>query len=368
MSRSLAVWAAAALTSPFFATPALGVTAAFLAGDVDGDGVATGDCAPLNPAVHPGAADLPDLDFVDSDCDGIDGTEAEAIFVSLTGNDAASGTRANPKRSVSSAVTAASAAGLDVYVAGGSYTEPGGVPLADGVGVYGGYTPATGVRSLAEATTIQGQLSPAAVAMGDENVVLQLLSLVGVPDGNGNSYGLRVVNDGATPSEVLLERVTVTAQAAGPAVAGSSGVNGGTGLGPLGGVGGAGGCGSGVLGQLGLGGGPVGTPGVNGANTALSLLDGATWTRGTASGGSAGGVGAGGAGGRGGTGASILFIPICGGQGGMGGRGGGGGAGGGGGRSGAGSFAAYVVSSSLVAVNSTLTGGAGGQGGTGGTG
>ncbi len=277
MSRSLAVLAVAALTTTFFAGPAGAV-----AGDVDGDGTATGDCAPLNPAIHPGAADLPDLGFVDSNCDGIDGTEAEAIFVSLGGDNAATGTRANPMRTVTAAVSAASAAGVDVYVAGGTFTEPGGVPLADGVGVYGGYTPGSGVRSLAETTTIQGLASPAAVAVGDEGVVLQQLDLEGVPDGNGNSYGLRVVNDGATPSQVLLEGVDVTAQAAGPAIHGSTGGTGTTGSGFGGGPGGLGGCGGGVLGQPGLGGGPTGTPGGNGGNTTPSLPDAATWARGTA--------------------------------------------------------------------------------------
>lgn len=364
MSRSLTVLAVAALTTTFFAGPALAAT-----GDVDGDGTAAGDCAPLNPAIHPGAADPPDLGFVDSNCDGIDGTEADAIFVTLGGDNAATGTRANPMRTVSAAVSAASAAGADVYVAGGTFTEPGGVPLADGVGIYGGYTPGTGVRSLAETTKIQGQTSPAAVAFGDEGVVLQQLDLVGVPDGSGNSYGLRVVNDGATPSKVLLEGVDVTAQAAGPAVHGSAGSVGATGFGFLGGTGGSGGCGSGVLGQLGLGGGPVGAPGGSGGNTTPSLPDAATWARGTAGSGGSGGPGAGGAGGRGGTGTLGLFgTTLCGGQGGTGGTGGGGGTGGSGGRTGAGSFAAYVVSSSLVALTSTLTAGAGGPGGNGGDG
>lgn len=364
MSRSLAVLAVAALTTTFFAGPAVAAV-----GDIDGDGTTLGDCAPLNPAVHPGAADLPDLAFVDGNCDGIDGTEAEAIFVSLAGDNAATGTRANPLRTVTAAVSAASATGADVYVAGGTFTEPGGVPLADGVGVYGGYTPGTGVRSPAESTTIQGQASPAAVAFGDEGVVLQQLDLVGVPDGSGNSYGLRVVNDGATPSQVLLEGVDVTAQAAGPAVHGSNGGTGATGFGSAGGPGGFGGCGSGVLGQLGLGGGPAGSAGGSGGNTTPSLPDAATWTRSTAGSGGPGGPGSGGAGGRGGTGASGLFgTTLCGGRGGAGGLGGGGGSGGGGGRTGAGSFGAYVANSSLVAIASTLTAGAGGPGGNGGDG
>ena len=49
--------------------------------DRDGDGALDAvDCGPADPAIKPGAPDLPDLAFVDSNCDGIDGTEADAIF------------------------------------------------------------------------------------------------------------------------------------------------------------------------------------------------------------------------------------------------------------------------------------------------
>jgi hypothetical protein len=59
--------------------------AATAAPDYDGDGFSAGDCGPLDPAVHPGAADAPDLAFEDLDCDGIDGSAAGAFFVSTTG-------------------------------------------------------------------------------------------------------------------------------------------------------------------------------------------------------------------------------------------------------------------------------------------
>src|SRR5512142_2873331 len=55
------------------------------------------DCNDADPAVHPGAVDDPDGNFVDSNCDGIDGDIAKAIFVATTGVDAlACGTQANP--------------------------------------------------------------------------------------------------------------------------------------------------------------------------------------------------------------------------------------------------------------------------------
>jgi hypothetical protein len=69
--------------------------------------------------VHPGAADLPDLAQLDSNCDGIDGTADAAVFVSPKGDDANPGTMAAPKATIEAAVaTAASFAPLSVRVRG----------------------------------------------------------------------------------------------------------------------------------------------------------------------------------------------------------------------------------------------------------
>src|SRR3954471_6259240 len=93
--------------------------------DFDGDGPQTTpgkiDCAPLDPAVHPGAVDKPDLNFEDTNCDGIDGDLSKAVFVALSGDDNAPGTLTNPKRTINAAITAANAANpkKDVYIAGG---------------------------------------------------------------------------------------------------------------------------------------------------------------------------------------------------------------------------------------------------------
>jgi hypothetical protein len=57
-------------------------------GDRDGDGVIDAqDCAPADPKIRPGAPDAPDLAFVDSNCDGIDGDEKRAVFASPLGKD-----------------------------------------------------------------------------------------------------------------------------------------------------------------------------------------------------------------------------------------------------------------------------------------
>lgn len=341
--------------------------AALVAADPDGDGhVEPADCGPLDPTVHPDAPDRPDLDFMDSNCDGIDGDAASAVFVSLGGNDAATGSAANPFRTVGKAVSVAGAAGKDVYVAGGTYAES--VALADEVGIYGGYTPGSWMRSESEPTTIQG--APAALAEGDTGVVLQSLTLRGTRDGAGNSYGMRAVPGGGHASQVALERVDLTASDAGPGAGGSAGASGLSGTGGLGGAGGAGGCGAGVPGQPGAFGTGSGAPGASGApgpHGVFVVPSGPTWVHPAAGPGGQGGSGLGGRGGTGGLGNSYLSA-ICGGRGGAGGPGGGGGYGGSGGQAGGGSFGAYVFDSSLVALGSTIGSGNGGAGGAGGAG
>ena len=165
--------------------------------DGDGDGsMAPADCAPDNPAVHPAAADQPDLAFADTNCDGIDGREAGAVFVSPTGSDANSGlTRSQPKATLSAATsTALSVARTQIYVASGTYSS---LAAQTGISLYGGYDPVTWQRSsaLGASTVISG--SPQAVfADGDTGVLLQLLALNGSagPGLGQSAYGLRAVN------------------------------------------------------------------------------------------------------------------------------------------------------------------------------
>jgi hypothetical protein len=366
-------------TISFFCALAIGVITPFtlqpepagavpVVGDLDGDltgGVA--DCAPLDPSVHPGAPDRPNLAFADTNCDGIDGNATKAVFVSIVdGNDTGTGTRSNPLKTVNAGIAAAAPANKDVYVAGGTYSGP--VNLADNVSVYGGYELGFLNRSADEVTTINGVNGPAALAVGDTGVVLQMLTLHGTREIDGNSYGFRAVPDGATASQVVLEKVDATAEAAGAPMHGWSGSMGATGAGLTGGAGGAGGCNApGAPGFFGSGSG-VGFSGGSGSNGTLIAQSGSTWFRQQASNGSQGGPGGGGRGGTGGTGDNNFGIAVCGGRGGTGGFGGGGGAGGGGGVGGAGSFGAYAFNSSVVAVGSTLTAGAGGAGGNGGPG
>ena len=94
--------------------------------------------APVDAAcVANGGADLPDDDFADSNCDGIDGDRAHAIFVAPAGNDSSPGALETPLKTIAKALTIAASSHKDVYVCTGTYAE--NVAVAQGVGIYGGY-------------------------------------------------------------------------------------------------------------------------------------------------------------------------------------------------------------------------------------
>jgi hypothetical protein len=400
------------------------------AADRDGDGTANEqDCAPDDPTRHPKAVDRPDLAFVDANCDGIDGTEAKAIFVSPQGKDTNPGTKTAPKRQIQAAVVAA-AAGKDEYVlaAAGAYER---VKARSGVGIYGGYSSADWSRDATLVTSIVG--TPEGIyAEKATGVVLQLLTVRGeggrtAPAGM-TYYGIRAI-DG---SSLTLQRVSVSAAHGEPGVDGSNGADGirgahgsagrdgqcGGGTPGAGGGGGAvqGGTAGGAGGrggyeddsELGGGGASIGEDGRAGAGGALggaggaggapgdpgySGRDGSAGARGADGDNGAGGSGtleyaaelwdgqgggdgkdAGrgyGGGGGGGSGAQhcILCNDGSGNGGGGGGSGGGGGHGGRRGGPGGGSFGLYLFQSTVtVSEASSVTAGNGGPGGRGGDG
>jgi len=366
------------------------------------------------------ATDVPDLAHVDADCDGIDGTAAASIFVAPTGDDAAPGTKAAPKRTLAAAVAAAQQAGRDaVLVAAGTYAER--LVVADGVSVYGGYDAKSWQRRDTNLTWIQGAKLPSgsegarAEGIGTPTTLQRLR--ISAPDAaTGSAYGLVAIE----ATRLRLERVDVSAGAGAngaPGAAGSQGSNGkpgangkagdcddnnpgagGAGGGTLsvayGGAGGAGGYGSisptgwaGLTGWIGVAGGAggatgnpgkAGQPGQNGPNGATGApgmggaggaIVGGAWRSADGSEGEAGGPGHGGGGGGGGGGQDVWPFYGGGNGGGGGGEGGHGGRGGSGGKGGGGSFGVFAVGShGLVITDSTVRSGAGGHGGTGGQG
>jgi CARDB len=389
--------------------------------DDDHDGYPNSiDCAPQDPAVHPGAPDPPDPAFKDSNCDGIDGDASHAIFVSGIGSNGNPGTKALPKQTLTAGVAAAAGEGKDVYATLGDYHET--LYVANAVSVYGGYD-ASWNRSLSNHTRILATPSSSTQAAGAFSVTaattLQLLTLspVAPSSSGGSSFGLRGVGCGG----LHLQLLTVQTPAGVAGLPGSNGVKGADGGGgesglvylrgkggtsPANHAGGQGGYGSnhgtsayeGEHGALlgpdpwGLEGGPggpggavgesktkggngyagdFGHPGVNGAGgSASNASSPGDWITAPGGNGEAGGAGHGGGGGGGGGADS--------GEGGGGGGGGGGAAGGGagsGGQGGGGSFGLFffecagaVVEESTVSASNGGNGGHGGGGAYGGTG
>ena len=185
------------------------------------------------------AYDPPDMGFVDSNCDGIDGTMAGAIFVDTAKGNDATGTGAMnaPFKTINAGITAASSASpkkTDVYVSMGIYSEA--VSLVNGISLYGGYNAASGwQRSAGNTTSIIG---PATVGLVASNLTVatqvQLFTIessenaTGVDaNGDGNSgVGVLVLN---STGQVTIEGCTIHAVGGAPRSNGGPGGIGGSG-------------------------------------------------------------------------------------------------------------------------------------------
>ena len=417
--------AAATGTSAGAATAAPAGTATSASGTAGGStvGASPETSAATGPACE--ATDVPDLGFVDADCDGIDGTASSSVFVSASGADGAAGTQEAPLRTISAGIAAAKAKGVKaVLVSAGQYA--GGLVVENGISVYGGYAPDSWQRAGAGATLVAGGQTPygaeAARAEGISSpTTLQRLSLIApaVAGAGGSSYGLRAVQ----ASRLRLEGVAISAGAGKAGITGKTGTQGAVGaVGKDGGSGscddreafgkggeaanwraGAGGDGgrglydgldgnSNVGGQTGGFGGLSGFPegedghdggmgwigndGADGEGGAGGSIVGGRWSGTKGKAGATGEPGWGGPGGGGGGGQSgLTWFQGGGNGGGGGGAGGAGGQGGTGGTAGGGSFGLLAVDShGLEVVGSTIksanggAGGAGAKGGPGGTG
>ncbi|MFM7204922.1 MAG: MopE-related protein [Myxococcota bacterium] len=383
------------------------------------------DCDAQVDESFAGIPDLPDDSFVDSNCDGIDGDEATAIFVSPDGSDINPGTRSAPMATIPGALITANATSKGaLYISEGLYSTR--VILSNGISLYGGYSRGNNWRrSASYIATIRVSASQTGRmnAVEGKNIssatTLDRLDIrtLSTATTNENNYGLHC--QGCTA--LTIKNCAIEAGAAGPGQAGTNGSAGAGGAG--GGAGGAGSCddnrsgGAGGTagssscnrpgGAGGKGGnygknngdggsvGVVNTPGGSGGGygstggSGSNGTDGSTGSRGSAGAGGSGGSvvsgfwlgasgangndgsnGNGGGGGGGGGGQGCTFCDDGPGNGGGGGGGGGcGGAGATGGSSGGSSFGVFITDSSgLVLINSRITSSAGGAGGTGGTG
>ena len=92
----------------------------------------------VEPRCVPKEVDAPDDDFIDSNCDGIDGDASRAVFVSLVGTVGGAGTMDEPAATIGEGIQLAQEKSFDVYVCKGTYPEE--LKITDnGVKIYGGY-------------------------------------------------------------------------------------------------------------------------------------------------------------------------------------------------------------------------------------
>lgn len=183
--------------------------------------------------------DVPDLGFVDANCDGIDGEVLNGVFVAPAplGDDGHPGTRLQPKATVGAAILAAATTGKrDVYVAAGTYAGPVELNLSSNFNVAGGYSATTWQRASTNVVTIQGG-NPSLKVEGAVNVLVQAMRFEGADGAAPDvaAYGGWVKDS----TGVRLESVVLTA---GNGAAGATGTAGAPGTPGGAGAGGTAGC------------------------------------------------------------------------------------------------------------------------------
>jgi hypothetical protein len=334
--------------------------------------------------------------------------KANSFWVHPAGNDANSGSRTSPFKTINQAIGVADDTEGDVYVAGGEYNES--VLLSTGVSIYGGFQPENWLRDIfAKPTTINGgaiavmgiddnnltldgliiRAADATVA-GESSIAISLTRSQGIVITRNNIYAGNGSNgnNGAQPVRPTGANDGSNGTAAGDCIPANQGGNGGSGSGRAGGKGGSGGAaggfdGNGGEGPCGNGGGggfansgSVGADGCTGAvggdatlpGPGFGYIDVGLYLTGDGSFGNKGASGGGGGGGGGGAGSVVG----CGGGGGGGGAGGIGGLGGAPGQGGGGSFGIILAQNSgatiVACYIATLYGGDGGYGSLGGPG
>ena len=193
-------------------------------------------CAP------PSSLDVPDGNFADENCDGIDGDMQKGIFVATTGDDAATCglTYQTPCATVQKGITRAIIASRPhVYVQAGVYS--GVVTLQNNVSIFGGYDTGwqRGPRGVAgHETRLVGALDSGegqfmtvkAISLIVQTTVADVV--IEGPDASGSvgpngrsSYAVYARDASAAPAALLLQRVTIVAGDGAPGAAGTSGAN-----------------------------------------------------------------------------------------------------------------------------------------------
>ncbi len=177
--------------------------------------------------------DVPDVDHIDANCDGIDGMKDLAIYVDVEmGNDNLDGhTIYTPVRSISVALSKASTEDRDIYISHGTYFEI--IELLDGVNLYGGYDASAGWQRQNELETLVIGINNRGITARNISSATEIQQIHFKGEENlvagGSSYGAVIVN---SSSELIFRNCVIEAGRGGD---GRSGIAGQSGLGASGG-------------------------------------------------------------------------------------------------------------------------------------
>jgi hypothetical protein len=180
------------------------------------------------------ALDLPDDNFIDANCDGIDGNPANAVFVAPPplGNDGNPGTMASPVARIATAIGIAAGTGRAVYVSNGTPYAEGPLTMVAGVSIHGGYSAQSAwVRNAFNTTTIVSSTGVGIVAtsINTTTVIDRFEILPGnAPNPGGVGPGLNSIGIEVRSSSAL--QIRNSRIVAGNGSRGSDGTNGTTGL------------------------------------------------------------------------------------------------------------------------------------------
>lgn len=184
--------------------------------DNDGDAyTADVDCDDDDPTINPGADDEPDLEFVDRNCDGIDGDIERSVFVDLSGgSDSASGLLPTEAvQSLDAALDIAAADGRDWILLRHGASEPYRLDSLDlPVSIAGGYGSSFLSRRETDRTLVSPEHSGTGLVLWRlaEPVTLQHLRIEsGGPRGGGSDHSVAL--HAFECSEVFLEATTIRA-------------------------------------------------------------------------------------------------------------------------------------------------------------
>ncbi|MCS6856931.1 MAG: hypothetical protein NZM37_04390, partial [Sandaracinaceae bacterium] len=227
---------------------------ACMRGFVDLDGNMDNGCE--YPCKVMGGVDLPDDDFRDTNCDGIDGDRMRAVFVAPSGDDANDGLSPDrPLATLRRALQVAQETGRDqVLVVSANHVLGDTLDLVSGVSIYGGYEAGFRNRTNSRATlTSSAEIAVRAQGLRG-GVTIDRVNIVTMDRSSGEgrmAVGLFVRDSG---DHLRLRWVNVIAGRGGAGADGRNGArgrDGGRGMDAVGQSGGAGGSPGGGMGASG---------------------------------------------------------------------------------------------------------------------